>query len=72
MTYSTSSAVQPFRRSPQRSVWVVLETTSSCCVKVVLRSWMQRKEEPEVLGKSSTLQAMTYLWSCNSASHRQL
>lgn len=39
-------------------VWVVLEKTCSCGVKVVLGSWMLRTEETEVLGKSSTPQAM--------------
>ncbi len=38
-------------------VWVVLEKTCSCGVRVMLRSWMLRREETEVLGKSSTPQA---------------
>lgn len=35
-----------------------LAKTCSCGVRVMLRSWMLRTEETEVLGKSSTLQAM--------------
>lgn len=48
------------KSSSEQCVWgrgVVLEKTCSCGVKVMLRSRTLRREETEVLGKSSTPQA---------------